>query len=208
MGKKKQQREKNTLQKELAKIDLSKYNTAKKATLKNLKQRESYGRYYANNYSTPELPPSWAMIEELTFGELSYLYKGLKRDVDRKAIAKRFEVPQDKLASWLHTLTFIRNCCAHHARLWNRELPIAPRLMRDAQWQFPAVLPNSQIQPAKRLFCVILLLAHLIKKTSPDSQWMQHLRELFNRYPDVPLKNMGFPTDWQQHPFFQQGAQA
>ncbi|WP_338921411.1 Abi family protein [Pseudomonas silesiensis] len=40
----------------------------------------------------------------------------------RKANATRFSLPFDVLASWLHTLTFIRNCCAHHSRLWPRTL--------------------------------------------------------------------------------------
>jgi abortive infection bacteriophage resistance protein len=37
------------------------------------------------------------------------------------------------LASWLHTLTFIRNCCAHHSRLWNRELSIRLGIERQSQ---------------------------------------------------------------------------
>ncbi len=199
----KQEQEKRSLRQEFEKIDNAQHDDDKKQILKNLKQRENYCRYYANNYSEPELPPCWAAIEELTLGELSHLYKGLKRDADRKAIARRFNVPQDKLGSWLHTLTFIRNCCAHHARLWNRELPIAPKLMRDPEWRFPAVLPDTQIQPAKRLFSVVLLLAFLMKQVSPDSKWVNSLLALFTKYPDVPLKNMGFPEDWQQHPFLQ-----
>ncbi len=201
---KKQEQEKRTLATEFQKIEKAKHNDDKKVILKNIKQRENYCRYYANNYSEPDLPPCWAAIEELTLGELSHLYKGLKRDADRKAIAKRFNVPQDKLASWLHTLTFIRNCCAHHARLWNRELPIAPKLLRDAEWQFPSVLPSSQIQPAKRLYSVILLLAFLMKQISPDSQWMNSLLSLFKTYPDVPLKNMGFPDNWQLNTLLQE----
>lgn len=200
----KQEQEKRALQLELDKINKAGHDPDKKVMLSNLKQRENYCRYYANNYNEPKLPPCWAVIEELTLGELSHLYKGLKRDVERKAIAHRFKVPQDKLASWLHTLTFIRNCCAHHARLWNRELSIAPALMRDPEWQFPAVLPNSQIQPAKRLFSVILLLSYLMKQVSPDSKWVNNLLELFKKYPCVPIRSMGFPDDWQQHPFLQE----
>ena len=204
---KKQHQEKKALQQEEQKIDQSQHTEPKKKALKDLKQRENYYRYYSNNYSEPVLPPSWTVIEELSLGELSHLFKGLKRDVDRKVIAKRFNTPQDKLVSWLHTLTFVRNCCAHHARLWNRELPIAPKLMRDVEWQLPNVLPNSHIQPAKRLYPVFLLLAHLIKEVSPDSLWVQSFLSLLEKYPEVPLINMGFPNDWQQHPFFQQGAQ-
>jgi abortive infection bacteriophage resistance protein len=202
---KKQHQEKRALQHEEQKIDQSLHAESKKKALKDLKQRENYYRYYSNNYSEPVLPPSWTVIEELSLGELSHLFKGLKRDADRKAIAKRFNVPQDKLVSWLHTLTFVRNCCAHHARLWNRELPISPKLMRDTEWKLPEVLPNSHIQPAKRLYPVLLLITHLMKQVSPDSCWVQNFLTLLEKYPEVPLNNMGFPMNWQQHPFFQQG---
>ena len=196
-------KEYDILVKENTKIEKTKCDNSKKNTLKDLKQRENYCRYYVNNYSEPKLPPCWAMIEELTLGELSHLYKDLAKDADRKAIAKRFKVPQDKLASWLHTLTFVRNCCAHHARLWNREIPIVPKLMRDKEWQLPEVLPNSHIQPAKRLFAVLLLLAYLMKQVSPDSKWINKLLALINKNPNVPVKNMGFPDTWQEYALMQ-----
>ena len=199
----KQDKERGILAREVAKINNAKqHSEEKKEILINLKQRENYCRYYVNHYNEPNLPPCWAMIEELTLGELSYLYKGLRKDGDRKAIAKRFDVPQEKLESWLHTLTFIRNCCAHHARLWNRELPIAPKLMRDKEWQLPSVLANSNIQPSKRLYSVFLLLAHLMNQVSPDSLWTGKLVQLIAKHSEVPIKNMGFPDNWQLHPFW------
>lgn len=195
--------ERGKLKEEVDKIERSGQSADKKLQLINLKQRENYFRYYACQYSEPVLPPCWAVIEELSLGELSHLYKGLRHDSDRKAIAARFQVPQDKLSSWLHTLTFVRNCCAHHARLWNRELPIAPKIMREPEWQFPKVIPNSNIQPAKRLFAVVLLLSHLMNQVSPDSQWLNRVFTLLNKYPDVPLKNMGFPENWADYFYLQ-----
>lgn len=200
----KQEKERTSLARENIKIEGSNFDGNKKSALKDIKQRENYFRYYLNNYSQPELPPGWAAIEELTLGDLSHLYKGLAKDADRKAIAKRFNSPQDKLESWLHTLTFVRNCCAHHARLWNRALPIAPKLMRDPAWQLPDVIPYTQIQPARRLFSVLMLLSFLMKQVSPDSQWINKLLILISTHPDVPLKNMGFPDSWQEYEFFRE----
>ena len=57
----------------------------------------------------PALMPGWAMLEELTLGELSHLFSGLARDADRKAIAQGLQLPAPLLASWLHTLTVVRN---------------------------------------------------------------------------------------------------
>jgi|SRR5690625_2349582 len=196
------EKENKILEKEQQKLMKGRLSDTKKQTIIDLKRRENYCRYYTTKYFPPKLPPSWAVIEELSLGSLSHLYKGLAEDSDRKAIARRFNTPQDKLASWLHTLTFIRNCCAHHARLWNRELSIAPALMRDPEWQFPKVLPNSHIQPARRLYVVILLIVHLMKHVSPNSDWAGKFIQLLDKYPAVPLRNMGFPEDWREHPFF------
>lgn len=199
----KQNRERGELAREIGKINNAQYDDDKKQALINLKQRENYFRFYLNNYNQPELPPCWAIMEELTLGELSHLFKGLAKDADRKQISRRFNTPMTVLANWLHTLTFVRNSCAHHGRLWNRELPIAPKLIQTKQWQLPSTLPNSNIQPIRRLFSVLLLLAYLMKQVSPDSQWVNKLLQLIARYPDVPVKSMGFPDDWQQYEFLQ-----
>nr|WP_245153128.1 Abi family protein [Xanthomonas oryzae] len=53
------------------------------------------------------------------------------------------------LKSWLHALTSIRNICAHHSRLWNRELGIRPELPAapDFAW------PHHLLQPATTHAC-------------------------------------------------------
>ena len=164
--------------------------------------KENYPRFYQQNYQIPALMPGWAMTEELTLGSLSHLYQGLKKDADRKAIARRFATPHEVLASWLHTLNFVRNCCAHHSRLWNRELSVQPKIPRDALWELPERLAGSQVQPRRRIYVVLLLLAQLMRQVSPDSQWHNKVKTLMLLHPSVPLFSMGFPDDWQSHVFW------
>jgi len=166
------------------------------------RKRENYARYYALTYNNPPLPPSWAMLEEPSLGALSRLYQGIARDNDKKQIAIRFHLPQEVLGSWLHTLTFVRNCCAHHSRLWNRELSVVPKLPRDTNWNLPHV-NHDQPLPGKRLFVVLLMLAYMMSHISPDNHWKQHLQELLDKYPDISRSSMGFVDDWQQHPIWQ-----
>lgn len=166
------------------------------------RKRDNYARFYAVTYDTPALPPSWAMLEELSLGSLSRLYQGIARDVDRKQIARRFNLPQEVLGSWLHTLTFIRNTCAHHSRLWNRELSVVPKLPRENNWAMPRV-PAAQPLPGKRLFVVLLMLAYMMGHISPDNHWKQHLQQLLERFPEIPQGAMGFLENWQQHPIWQ-----
>ncbi|WGS59675.1 Abi family protein [Vibrio lentus] len=164
--------------------------------------RESYPRFYQQTYQLPRLMPSWAMVEELTFGTISHIYKGLSKDADRKAIAKRFDTPQDVFQSWLHTLNFVRNCCAHHSRLWNRELSISPKSPNGEVWTLPDKLEPSQVRPKHRVYMVLLMLAHLMRQISPDSQWHNKVKALIVLHPSVPLAPMGFPDGWQEHIFW------
>lgn len=166
------------------------------------KARENYPRFYQEHYQTPALMPGWAMTEELTLGSLSHLYQGLAKDSDRKAIARRFDVPHEILTSWLHTLTFVLNCCAHHSRLWNRELGVQPKVPHGEFWKLPNHLPPSQVQPQRRIYIVLLLLAHLMRQVSPDSQWHNKVKALITLNPNIPLTPMGFPSDWQTHTFW------
>jgi abortive infection bacteriophage resistance protein len=201
----KQEKEAKELQKDIKKINKSRANDELKQERIERRVRENYPRFYQASYTDPKLMPGWAMAEELTLGSISHLYSGLAKDSDRKAIAKRFDLPQEVLESWLHTLNFIRNCCAHHSRLWNRELAIQPKIPYGDIWQLPVRLEPSQVQPSRRIYMILLMLAHLMRQISPDSQWHNKIRALIMLHPEVPLFPMGFTNNWQEHEFFQQG---
>ena len=86
---------------------------------------ERFIQHYFSKYSE-EIPPAWITLEIASFGLLSLLYHNLKSNKDRKEIAARYGLNQVVFTSWLHSLAYIRNVCAHHSRLWNRELGIRP----------------------------------------------------------------------------------
>jgi len=157
------------------------------------RKRDNYFRFYAETYTDPILPPAWAMVEELSLGGISHLYSGLARDRDRKQIARCFQLPQPVLGSWLHTLTFVRNICAHHARLWNRELAVPPR------WDRALPMPDGGAgpHPPRRFFTVAAILVYLSEQVSPDTDWLGSLVALMKEYPEIPHDPMGFPREWK-----------
>lgn len=175
---------------------------ARQALLKAQRSRESYARYYPLTYDQPALMPGWAMLEELTLGELSHLYAGLARDADRKAIARRMQLVAPLLESWLHTLTTVRNICAHHARLWNRELGVSPEFPKKARFAWPQHLQSGTQH--RRLFPVLCILSHLMRQVSPDTSWDSRLQKLIRLFPGVDLDAMGFAPHWQDDPFWPQ----
>ncbi|WP_285352513.1 Abi family protein [Pseudomonas sp. ME-P-057] len=185
---------------ECRRIDTSQAPDARKGHLKSLRAKESYARHYALTYDTPELMPAWAAMEEITLGELSHLFKGLARDADKKGIARRLSLPGPLLQSWLHSLTTIRNICAHHARLWNRELGIRPELPKTVNFPWPAHLQKPG-QHA-RMFTVLSILNLLMRQVSPHTSWDRRLHELLGEFTEINLAAMGFPSDWQNDPFW------
>ncbi len=144
--------------------------------------------------------PNWAMLEELTLGQLSHLYKGLRFDSDKKAIARKLDLAFPLLESWLHTLTVIRNYCAHHSRLWNRELGIKPAKPRRRTFSWPAYLQHEQLHT--RIAAVLAMLHHLMLQVAPHASWSQRLFDLFKEFPGVPLEPMGLPANWKDDLFW------
>lgn len=76
-------------------------------------------------------PPAWKTLELTSFGSLSRLYGNLIPQVSSKdIIAAEFgTVNHTYLPSWLQSIAQIRNYCAHHSRLWNKNLPGRPKLL-------------------------------------------------------------------------------
>ncbi len=96
---------------------------------------EEFVKAFKNKYSDP-MPPSWMMMEVLSFGTLSILYSNLLPNRDKREISGYFGLADKVLSSWLHSIVYLRNVCAHHARLWNREMQIQPMIPRHTHRPF------------------------------------------------------------------------
>ncbi|NJC27160.1 Abi family protein [Neolewinella antarctica] len=71
---------------------------------------------FKSNY-TNQLPPAWKCFELLTFRSLYSLYKNLKDTSNKRAIGDHFGLNHTVFVSWIDTLVYVRNICAHHSRL-------------------------------------------------------------------------------------------
>jgi abortive infection bacteriophage resistance protein len=137
---------------------------------------------------TEALPPVWAVCEVMSLGLLSRLYKNLKNNKTKKAIATPYGLSAPVLESWLHHLTIVRNVCAHHGRLWNREfsiLPVQPQSQNQS-------LLNAYQPGGKRVYNTLLILLYFMDRLAPGHGWRTKLIALLNRHPKAWL-GMGFP---------------
>jgi abortive infection bacteriophage resistance protein len=166
---------------------------------------EVFIKHYIDHYNKPSNPPSWMCLELLTMGELSHLYRGLKNNSDKKRIANFFDVHPTVFVSWLHTLTYVRNICAHHSRLWNRDLAIEPeKLLKPVgNWV------SKPFENNKRMFYFICVLKYLITRANPGNSLKDKLQNLFKKYPTVPIQYIGIPSDgkgnaldWENEPIW------
>ena len=148
--------------------------------------RETSIYHYKKYYQEPELPPLWSVIELLSFGQTVKLFRSLSL-TNRKIIARTFDIDETLLSSWMHGLSVIRNHCAHHSRLWNRDLTLKPKIGK----RFKVFFTDNS-----RIFNQFIILQIILNNVNPDSSWQDILIELINEYKILP-KNMGFPDDWK-----------
>ena len=171
----------------------------------NKNKKVNFIEHYLNTYDTPPTPPSWMSVELLYFSELSKICQNLKLRKDRTDLANAFGLKDDKVfCSWLHTLNYIRNICAHHSRLWNILLDITPTkyLNKDKSkvWLTDAEVKTAQSSKLYYTLCVIL---YLLQTVNPKTKFRQHFKDLLAKYPKVNVGYMGFPTGWETHPLWQ-----
>lgn len=137
--------------------------------------------------------PIWMAIELMSFGMMLTFYKGLEQPI-RKKIAADFGTSEEVFTSWLHSITSIRNMCAHHARLWNKEIgykPKIPKKRKHPKWHTPFEIKGD------RIFGMIMILKYLLKIVAPNSKWGERVEKLTEKYNDLPIIKIGFPLNWK-----------
>jgi abortive infection bacteriophage resistance protein len=155
------------------------------------KRPEVFIKHYSTKYTHPPTPPSWMCIELLTIGQLSRMYSALKNNSDRNDIAQYFGLHYTLLESWFHALTYVRNICAHHSRLWNREFAIQPNMPKNnlaLPWLTIKKISNS------RSFYFLCILKYLLQTVNPQGHFKQRLISLIDEPSTIPIQFLGIPT--------------
>ncbi|MBI4742891.1 MAG: Abi family protein [Betaproteobacteria bacterium] len=164
------------------------------------RSKENFIEHLTQTYSDA-LPPVWAVCEIMSLGLLSRQYKNLKEIATRTAIAGQYGIDQQVFESWLHHLTFIRNICAHHNRLWNREFTITPQHPRSK----PRVLRGEFVASSRKLYNTLVIITHFMETIAPAHRWRQRLKKLIAEH-GIPVQAMDFPEDWTDRPIWLESA--
>ncbi|MBQ7188058.1 MAG: Abi family protein [Kiritimatiellae bacterium] len=167
------------------------------------RSQELFVRHFKETYTQFPNLPIWMVSEICSFGTLSHMYSHL-RNTEQGAIAKDYGIHYLVLASWLHTFTYIRNVCAHHARLWDKRVSITPKLPSGKNWITIAHSGNT-------IYVVTLMLNWMLAHDSVPKKlhvdWKKRVESLVDkfsvRFPQL-LSHTGFPSNWKKTPLWWQ----
>jgi len=160
-------------------------------------------QHYVKYFTDTRRPPAWKSLEVSSFGTMSKVYSNLLPSIKSKdQIARDFNTAnQTFLPSWLLSISQIRNICAHHQRLWNKNLPGKPKLLPKPPAPWLATAPP--VTEHHMLYVHICCMKYLLDSTNRELLFTEKLSDLLNRYPNVDLKALGFPANWQTEPLWQ-----
>lgn len=149
-------------------------------------KKAPFVKNFKDNYIDGEIP-FYAIIELFSFGMLSKFFKNMKNE-DKKAVAKTFSVGYTYFESWIESISYVRNICAHYGRIYNAKLSKTPILY--SQYSNIGIRNN-------RIFSVLLCMKILLGKNIHWVLFVQNLVALIEKYDSINIETMGFPDNWE-----------
>lgn len=156
------------------------------------RSRETFVKHYKQKYREERYLPLWMSTELMSFGSILTLFNGCSEGI-RRAVSRPFEIEPEVLSSWLLALNTVRNVCAHHGRLWNRELGTTPKIPRERkhpEWHKPYRLE------AGRVFSILTISNYCLRHISPSTGWAKRWRALLEAFPRIHRRSLGVPPNW------------
>jgi len=130
--------------------------------------------------------PFWVLIEILSFSTISKFFKNINT-VDKKEFSRLYYKYGAKIIeNWIQHFSVIRNICAHHGRLYNKN--IFPELK---------LLIEDNLNRTMKIFDSLFILKKIIADKFIWSDFVEKLDYLITDYKDIiDLKLIGFPKDY------------
>ncbi len=168
-------------------FDHSKFKDRLQKHINKMKNKDGVIKEFYRKYSDhKDFPPSWILMETLYFRDAIEIFKNLQRPL-RQKIAHHYGFDESLITSWLVMLNDIRNICAHHGRLWNREIK-------------KIIIPKgtNYIQGNGKILSAINIVALFLKVLSPHSELVNNLLQ-YMKESHVNLLDMGCDKSWEKN---------
>ena len=139
--------------------------------------------------------PFWAYVDLLTISDISFLYSISTEDI-KKAVSSELGLSfknTDLVGPFMHSMTIIRNLCAHGSRLYNRLFEQKPFLNKREK-KLLNKDKSGQIDNA-HLYGFIMIMKRLLT-TESFYEMKNQIIALTQKYPFVKMRYYGFRSDW------------
>lgn len=167
---------------------------------------EEFINHFQTKYETTNLP-IWTLVEVISFGSLSKIYSMLKTDEQKYVIQKLRGINNNVFKNWLHSLSVIRNICAHHSRLWNKtlgvkfEVPNKLEVFRKIQKSIYCNKKKKEIETPlnDKVFFALSVIEYILTCIGEDEiDFKNKIKQLLQKYPNIDKQAMGFINDWEE----------
>ncbi|SDE49542.1 Abi family protein [Cellulophaga baltica] len=184
-------------------------NTILKISKEIDRSKELFLQEYDKKY-LEKLPPSWITLEVCSIGSLSWVYRIIKPGKTKREISRKYGLNEKVFETWLHSLVYIRNICAHHSRLWNKKLAIKPEIPKNFKGNW---IVNTEITDSRnhsknsiknKTYFTICIVQYLLNIINPKNNFKENLDELFDKYPNIDLKAMDYTSNWREETLWSQ----
>lgn len=194
------------LQPEYAKDFADWLDNMQKVKTETRRSKEIFIKHFQDKYEE-SFPPVWVICEIFSFGTLSCWYKNLKEIPSRNTdcpgnakddIAAFYNVPSVILESWIHSLTVLRNHCAHQSRLILKQISIQPMKPKSSKISI-SKLWSSQ---TNSVYNFILILLYLNNQIDVPSKWRNNFLRFLKVNKAKCIEFLNFPDDWEKNCFW------
>lgn len=162
---------------------------------------EEFKNHYIATYPESPEPPAWMIFETSSFGPISKFFRNMKPQLpEKESICNYFgfsKADADKLANWFQTINIVRNICAHHGRLYSRQLTTAPCFITPQKGKWVSAWANSN-----RIYAPICIVKNFLDICSPNNKFTAEMKDIMKIVRPEQLPSMGFPRDWETEPLF------
>ena len=148
--------------------------------------------------------PLWASVEVMSFGTISKTIKNMKTGNQsafsvlvqnykfRNTNGNMGNPSKNMFASWIQTVSVMRNICAHNSRIYNRAISTRPQL-----------ISSDVINPQPRyngLYQIMLSMKYLRPTEKSWTDFVSDFKQLLSKYAGAyDINRMNFPSDWESH---------
>ncbi|HPF49876.1 MAG TPA: Abi family protein [Caldisericia bacterium] len=162
---------------------------------------EDFIQHHLSKYMPDQYLPMWIVAEVMDYGMMYQAFKGLdnklKTEIANIFSTKHSRIDWGILYTWLDSMRYVRNICAHHSRLWNRILTNRPTIPKRKHKKVD-IWASCRLPNNDRVYTILCIINYLLGTIIPKSGWKKRLFSLIDDFDMVPLRNMGFPSNWKE----------